>query len=631
MCGVSGYFFFNNKKNHLESLIDVTNNIVHRGPDHTGFWSSQQDGIYIGHTRLSILDLTEKGNQPMKSICGRYVISYNGEIYNFKNKKNDLKKSGVKIQNGTDTAVLLELIVQHGLKRAITMIEGMFAFALWDNRLKKLYLVRDRFGEKPLFYFKTNECIIFGSELKIIKNQSLFSLEISKKASFYYSLLGYIPAPFTIYKDVFKVMPSQIIEIDKSKNFDESKYFSFRGIAKDEESNYSSFKNKIKNSLNDSIRKMMIADVEVGCFLSGGVDSSLVAYLMQKNSEKKIRTFSVGFNEKEYDESSYARQISDLIGSNHHQIMVSSIDMLDNLESIVNIFDEPFSDSSFIPTFLISKLASSHVKVVLSGDGGDEIFLGYNRYIFANKILKIKKYFPNFFRTALSMCLKTIPSNFYDSLSKPFQKMFGLQAFSHKVQKVSNILNYENNSDFYLKLNIFDNDLLNSYSKNENLFKEYENLPLIDSLQANDIDFYLSNDILVKVDRSSMFSSLEVRSPFLDHKLVETAFEAPLQFKIKENSSKYILKDILSDYTFKKFAFRPKMGFAIPIDRWMRDKKFQRKISEIFYESEWSKLGYDKKKLIKNWEKYKKYKSITPQCIWMYAVAGMWLNGIKKK
>ncbi len=626
MCGVSGYFFFNNKNNYLKSLIEVTNNIVHRGPDHTGFWSSQQDGIYIGHTRLSILDLTEKGNQPMKSLCGRYVISYNGEIYNFKNKKNDLKKSGIKMQNGTDTAVLLELIVQHGLKEAITMIEGMFAFALWDNKLKKLYLVRDRFGEKPLFYYKTNECIIFGSELKIINNQSLFSLEISKKASFYYSLLGYIPAPFTIYKDVFKVMPSQIIEIDQSKNFEESKYFSFRDIAKDEKSNYSSFKNKIKNSLNNSIRKMMIADVEVGCFLSGGVDSSLVAYLMQKNSEKKIRTFSVGFNEKEYDESSYARQISDSIGSNHHQIMVSSMDMLDNLESIVNIFDEPFSDSSFIPTFLISKLASSHVKVVLSGDGGDEIFLGYNRYIFANKILKIKKYFPNFFRVILSKCLKTIPSNFYDTLSKPFQKMFGLQAFSHKVQKVSNILNYENNSDFYLKLNIFDNDLLNSYSKKANLFNEYENLPLIDSLQANDIDFYLSNDILVKVDRSSMFSSLEVRSPFLDHKLVENAFEAPLQFKIKENSSKYILKDILSDYTSKKFAFRPKMGFAIPIDKWLRDKKFQRKISEIFYESEWSKLGYDKKKLIKKWEKYKKYKSITPQCIWMYAVAGIWLN-----
>ena len=194
----------------------------------------------------------------MKSLCGRYVISYNGEIYNFKNKKNDLKKSGIKMQNGTDTAVLLELIVQHGLKEAITMIEGMFAFALWDNKLKKLYLVRDRFGEKPLFYYKTNECIIFGSELKIINNQSLVWKYL--KASFYYSLLGYIPAPFTIYKDVFKVMPSQIIEIDQFKNFEESKYFSLRDIAKDEKSNYSSFKNKIKNSLNNSIRKMMIAD-----------------------------------------------------------------------------------------------------------------------------------------------------------------------------------------------------------------------------------------------------------------------------------------------------------------------------------------------------------------------------------
>ena len=630
MCGVSGCFFFNNKNNYLNSLKEVTNDIIHRGPDNIGFWSSQKDGIYLGHTRLSILDLSEKGNQPMKSLCGRYIISYNGEIYNFKKKTNELNKSGIRLDNGTDTAVLLELIVQYGLTDAIRMIEGMFAFALWDNKLKKLFLVRDRFGEKPLFYCKTNELVIFGSELKIIKNQSLFNLEISQKASFYYSLLGYIPAPFTIYENVFKVMPSQIIEIDKFKNFEKSKYYSFRNISTEEEGNYLSFKKKIKKSLNNSIKKMMIADVEVGCFLSGGVDSSLVAYLMQKNSEKKISTFSVGFNEKEYDESTYARQISDSIGSNHHQLMVSSMDMLDNLESIINIFDEPFSDSSFIPTFLISKLASSHVKVVLSGDGGDEMFLGYNRYIVANKILKIKKYFSSFFRKAFSKCLNNVPSYFYDTLSKPFQKMFGLQAFSHKVQKIANILNYENNSDFYLKLNIFDNDLLDSFSKSENLFKEYENLSLIDSLQANDIDFYLSNDILVKVDRSSMFNSLEIRSPFLDHKLVENAFEAPLQFKIRKNSSKYILKDILADYTFKKFAFRPKMGFAIPIDRWIKDKKFQTRISEIFYESEWSKLGYDKKKLIEKWEKFKKYKSITPQYIWMYTVAGMWLQSIKK-
>ena len=626
MCGISGFFL--NFKVDEKLLKKITQTIYHRGPDSMGFWFSEDDGVYMGHTRLSILDLSDKGNQPMKSICGRYIISFNGEIYNFKARAKELKKKfGIRFENGTDTIVLLELISRYGLEKALSLIEGMFAFALWDTKKKKLYFARDRFGEKPLFYYKDENKLIFGSELKVIKSMDIIDLKISQKAAFYYSVLGYIPAPFTIYKNVFKVLPSEIIETNQNYLTKKKKYFSLSFNESSEKIDYKSAKDNIKKSLEASVKKMMVADVEVGCFLSGGVDSSLVSLLMQKNSKKKIRTFTVGFDEKEYDESSYAKEIADSIGTNHHQISVNSNDMFEQIESMINIFDEPFADSSFIPTYLISKLASSHVKVVLSGDGGDEMFLGYNRYSFAKKILYLKRKSPESLRLFLSKMLKGIPSNFFDILSQPFQKMLGIHGFSHKIQKVSNILSFDCNSDFYLKLNTLDNDVLKNESlKENNLFDTFEDLSLLSSIQANDIKFYLPNDILVKVDRSSMFNSLEVRSPFLDHLLVQDSFKLPQEFKLKNNTTKYILKDILSDYTNEDFPYRPKMGFAIPIEKWIKSKKFEKKGTEIFYESDWEKLGFASKDIKKKWELFKKYKSTTPQCIWMYIVAGMWLR-----
>ena len=304
--------------------------------------------------------------------------------------------------------------------------------------------------------------------------------------------------------------------------------------------------------------------------------------------------------------------------------------MLQHVENIATIVDEPFSDSSIIPTFIISKLAATKVKVVLSGDGGDEIFMGYNRYYFAKKILKLKKKTPNILRQLIGQGIRSIPPGLYDSLSSPFQKILGLQGFSHKMIKLSNILEYKNNSDFYKKLNIFDNDILRDSTKDyKNIFDKYQSIDLIESVQRNDIDYYLPNDILVKVDRASMLNSLEVRSLFLSHKVVNKAFELPIEFKLRNKTTKYILKDILSEFFPKSFVYRPKMGFAIPIERWIRDRKFKSKISEIFYESEWNKLGYDKKKLIEKWENYKRYRSVTPQCIWMYTIAGMWLNSLR--
>ena len=275
--------------------------------------------------------------------------------------------------------------------------------------------------------------------------------------------------------------------------------------------------------------------------------------------------------------------------------------MLQHVENIANIVDEPFSDSSIIPTFIVSKLAASKVKVVLSGDGGDEIFMGYNRYFFAKKILKLKKSTPEIVRKFISQGISFVPSRIYDRLSRPFQKILGIHGLSHKMTKLSNILNYENNSDFYKKLNLFDNNILNNTSKDyENIFDEYQSIDLIESVQRNDIDYYLPNDILVKVDRASMFNSLEVRSPFLCHKLVNKAFELPINYKLRNNVTKYILKDLLSKFLSKSIIHRPKMGFAIPIERWISNKKFRETLDDIFNESSWEEFGWNKKKSFKD-------------------------------
>ena len=518
-----------------------------------------------------------------------------------------------------------------GLRKALDEIEGMFAFGLWDKKEKKLFLVRDRLGEKPLFYYKNSSFIVFSSELKSLSEFSLVNLQISRKSSYYYSMLGYVPAPLCIYENTFKVMPSEAISFS-CRRTKKIIYYQIPKPKLDKKLSYEKCKKELLSTFEESIKKMTIADVEIGCFLSGGIDSSLVALLMQKNSKKKIKTFNVGFNESEYDESCFANAVAKRIGSQHYDIKVNVDDMLQHVENIANIVDEPFSDSSIIPTFIISKLAASKVKVVLSGDGGDEIFMGYNRYSFANKVVRLKKRTPIFLRQFIGQGIRSVPSGLYDSLSRPFQKIFGLHGFSHKMVKLSNILEYENNSDFYKKLNIFDNEILNDSPKDyQQIFDKYQGIDLIESVQRNDIDYYLPNDILVKVDRASMSNSLEVRSPFLSHKVVNKAFEFPINFKLRNKTTKYILKDLLSEFLPKSIVYRPKMGFAIPIERWIRDRKFKRKISEIFYESKWDKLGYDKKKLIGKWENYKKYKSITPQCIWMYTVAGMWLNSLKNK
>jgi asparagine synthase (glutamine-hydrolysing) len=373
-----------------------------------------------------------------------------------------------------------------------------------------------------------------------------------------------------------------------------------------------------------SVKKMMVADVEIGCFLSGGIDSSLVASLMQKNSIKKIKTFSIGFYENEYDESVHAKKIADYLNTDHSEIKLSANDLINNIYKIPQLFDEPFGDSSCLPTEIICKHASKNVKVVLSGDGADEIFLGYNRYLFGEKIRKLNTIVPLIFRNILSKILRTIPNEFYNLVSNPIRKSLGLQGLTHKIEKVAKLLNFESNSDFYKKLNIIDNELSDFLEDQSSLFEQSNKLQFIESIQENDLNYYLSNDILVKVDRCSMFHSLEVRAPFLDVDLTNFASAIPVNQKLKNNKLKFTLKEILKNYLPIYLFDRPKMGFAIPIEKWLNQKETSKIFDEIFYETEWNEVFLDKNNLVKKWESYKRFKNHIPTLIWNYAMMGLW-------
>ncbi len=624
MCGITGFQTFKKVNFDSQKKIEIITKILdHRGPDSVGYWHNESKNIYLGHTRLSIIDLSPHGNQPMQSLDGRYVMVFNGEIYNYRFLKEKLiKKFNIKFRNETDTTVLLESISLIGLKKTIQSLEGMFAFALYDKKQDSIYLVRDRFGEKPLFYFLDNNFLIFASELKSIKNFfNNTKLRINSLSCQLFSCLGYIPAPLTIYEQTFKVMPAEIIKFSSGKILYREKYYDSNQPI------YETYKESkvenIQNLIESSVKKMMVADVEVGCFLSGGIDSSLIASLMQKNSSKKIKTFTIGFEEQQFDESKYARNIAEYLGTDHNEMIVSMNDLLSNIENVSEVYDEPFGDSSFLPTEILCKHASKSLKVVLSGDGGDEIFLGYNRYLLSKKIERFNMLVPYKVRFLLQKLMKIIPPGLYDYLSLPLQKKFGLHGFSHKVQKLTNLLSYYDDIDFYKKLNLIDNSKFNLI-ENYNIFQKYDDL--LRSTQINDINYYLSNDILVKVDRASMSNSLEVRSPFLDSVLANEALKIPSDLKMKNQELKYILKTYLEKFIPKKLFKRPKMGFAIPLDVWLNKKKVINLFDDVFNNSDWEKLSMDSRNIKKIWKSYKSFKKHTPTIIWNYAVAGLWLK-----
>ena len=584
MCGIVGAFGNNNASEEL--VMKMANTIKHRGPDDYGIWSNKKNNIFLAHRRLAIIDLSHNGHQPMLSRSGRYILVFNGEIYNHLEIRqkyfNNYQWKGT-----SDTETLLATFEKWGIEIALNHLVGMFSFAVWDSQKESLSLVRDRFGEKPLYYYRGNQGIVFASELKPIKLLLGNSLELNNDSLSIFLSLSYIPSPNSIYKNVFKLQPGHIATFTSSNNQISKPYWSIDeqySLARQNifDGNDNEAIKMLDILLKNTLKNQSISDVPLGSFLSGGIDSSLVSSLLQSISSEPIKTFTIGFNKKEFDESHYAREIADHLGTDHTELYVSSNDALNIIPSLQDVFDEPFADSSQIPCLLISKLAKKDVTVALSGDGADELFGGYNRYIFTERIWRSINKFPLSFRKLSSKLLSSIPNKLIESIlyssNYLLPSKYELAYPMNKFSKVLEILNSESDIETYYRLISYWSFKPPVISENEfdfhNFLKKYfinsQNNPFLEEMMICDMKYYLTDDILQKVDRASMAYSLESRTPFLDHNIAEFSFSLPTRMKIRNGQGKWILRELLSRYLPRNLFERKKMGFSIPIENWLK-------------------------------------------------------------
>ena len=592
MCGITG--FYNNsilKSNHIITLMGQS--MFRRGPDDSGSWYDPTSGIAFAHQRLSIIDLSKAGHQPMHSSSGQLVITYNGEIYNHLEIRKELKRinTNIRWQSNSDTETLIESLECWGTEVTLKKLDGMFAFAVWDKKNRRLTLARDRIGEKPLYYGwqgkNENKTFLFGSELKALKTHPNFIGEINRSSIALQLRYNYIPDPYSIYKNIHKLLPGHYLQLSENhlrKNLlsNPKPYWSLSKIVVDGKENQLKtsdveIKEDLEQHLQSSIKKQMISDVPLGAFLSGGTDSSTVVALMQSQSSRAVNTFTIGFNENDYNEAINAKKIAQHLGTNHTELYVSSKTAMDVIPKLPNIYDEPFSDSSQIPTFIVSQLAKQHVKVALSGDGGDELFCGYNRYTISNKLWNILRFTPLALKKILASGIQSISTQNWNKISKFLPGLDRYVNFGDKIHKGANVLNSKTIFELYHKLCSHWHNSTEVVIKSEkfetsmNKFNiESKRFNIQEQMMALDLTTYLPNDILVKVDRAAMSSSLETRVPLLDHKLIEYVWKIPHSLKFRHGQGKWILKEILRQYVPKNLTETPKMGFAVPINDWLR-------------------------------------------------------------
>jgi len=580
MCGIAGFWDLNKKRSRdlYLNIKKMTNCLYSRGPDDKGFWIDKKNCIALGHRRLSILELSKLGKQPMFSRNKRFIIIYNGEIYNYLEIKEELKKEGKSFKSNSDTEVLIEAIDSWGVQRTLIKIAGMFSFAIWDKKKRKIYLARDRLGIKPLYWSIQNKILYFGSQPKCFIANKYWKKKIQIKSLLYYFQFGYITPPNSVFENTFQIKPGHYLSFDSKGSYQIKKYWDLsKKINKNKELSHSTkeYTERLKDLLSKVISQHLISDVPLGSFLSGGIDSSTISLIMSQQ-KKNIDTFSVGYNNSDlFDETEYSTKIAKIIGSNHTNLQINPKEILNNISNIVEEYDEPFSDSSQLPTFLLSKLVKKKITVCLSGDGGDEIFGGYNRYLFASKIKTIFSLSPYFLRKKISELFLNISPGTYDSFFKIFGNKIHRKINGDKIHKFSGILRIKDFKSIYEYLLSFNTK--NEMPINKDLLKEYQKINLelnnnnfVEQMQLTDANFYLPGDILTKVDRASMAHSLEMRVPFLDHRIVEFAFNLPTNLKIHQGQTKIILRNILKEKIDEKVFNRPKMGFGVPLADWLR-------------------------------------------------------------
>ncbi|MBU4414024.1 MAG: asparagine synthase (glutamine-hydrolyzing) [Proteobacteria bacterium] len=598
MCGFAG--FIDNKRllNSdvlKETIKKMADTLYHRGPDDSGTWVDATCGIALGFQRLAILDLTPTGHQPMISHNGRFVIVLNGEIYNYKDIKKELES--VDIWHGhSDTEIMLEAIATWGVKAALKKFTGMFAFALWDREKRELTLARDRMGEKPLYYGWLGNVFIFGSELKALKafpakeSTGQTPWEIDRNALSLYLRYNYVPAPYSIYKGLWKLLPGSFVTLGLKEIRDKihkvRKYWDMleiveKGMADPFFGTDTEAVDELDTLLRKAVREQMEADVPLGAFLSGGVDSSAIVALMQAQSKRPVRTFTIGFYEEGYNEARNAKAVAQHLGTEHTELYVTAETAMSVIPKLPYIYDEPFSDSSQIPTFLVSEMTRKHVTVSLSGDGGDEVFGGYTRYLWGSDIWRRIGWIPKGTRKMASKALNLLSMDTWDglfqSLDSLIPKRLKQRMPGNKIYKLAEILSVRSQEELYRRL-------LSTWQNPASIVidsQEQNSLPFDDIHQSSLFSFmnlmmfmdtitYLPDDILVKVDRASMGVSLESRAPYLNHHIVEFAWRLPLAMKVRNRQGKWLLRQLLYRYVPKELIERPKMGFGIPIGTFLK-------------------------------------------------------------
>jgi asparagine synthase (glutamine-hydrolysing) len=589
MCGFSGFYDSTHQLSDFEQqLTKMGDAIIHRGPDDGGIWFDQKVGLGFSHRRLAVVDLSEAGHQPMESSTGRYVIAFNGEIYNHFDLREELAINGGNTQwrGHSDTETLLACIEAWGLKQTMIKATGMFAIALWDKVESTLSLVRDRIGEKPLYYGWHNGSFLFGSELKALTTHSTFHKEIDKDALTLLLRHNYIPTPYCIWKNTHKLTPGAIFTLDLNSNESSTEtYWSVKQTLESASTIQTTKNDKeaidaLEDVLSKAIAKQMVADVPLGAFLSGGIDSSVIVALMQSQSDVPIKTFSIGFHEKKYNEAEHAKAVAEHLATDHTELYVTADDALEVVPKLASMYDEPFADSSGIPTYLVSKMAKEKVTVALSGDAGDEIFCGYNRYVLTHGMWSKFKKIPVPLRKFCASVLTSISPMLWDKLGRGLEKLFPGRIpayFGDKIHKGAGVLESKSIEELYKNLVSLWHEpetLVLGAKEPETVVSDPQLKPRLNShlevMMGTDMMSYLPDDILVKVDRAAMAVSLETRIPFLDHHLIEHAWKIPLTSKIRDGKGKWILREVLFRHVPRELIERPKMGFGIPLEDWLR-------------------------------------------------------------
>jgi asparagine synthase (glutamine-hydrolysing) len=587
MCGLTGFVADASAVDDLVRTVrGMCDAIAHRGPDDSGEWVDAGAGVALGFRRLSIIDLSPAGHQPMVSASGRYVATLNGEIYNFEELRRELREAGLAppFRGHSDTEVMLAAFEAWGVEAAVKRFNGMFAIALWDRERRCLQLVRDRMGVKPLYYGFGGRTFLYGSELKALRKHPDFRGTIDRGALHLYLRFMYVPAPYTIYEGIHKLIPGTILTFDPATGQTETtvcwsvREAALHGVSHPFQGSEDDASRELESLLRDAVRIRMVADVPLGVFLSGGVDSSIVTALMQAESPVPVRTFSIGFEDAVYDEAPFAAAVARHLGTNHTELYMSTDDVLAVIPKLPSIYDEPFADSSQMPTHLVALLARRHVTVSLSGDGGDELFGGYTRYFLGQQLFRRMDWVPGVLRPVIGRALTLFPSHQWDrllALARPvLPSKLRQPRGGERIHKVARVLAGKELDDLYFELvSLWSNVVIGGAAPTAPVTMREEWPPLSDSIERMmyfDQISYLPDDILTKVDRASMAVSLEAREPLLDYRLVEFAWSLPLSMKVHAGKGKHVLRRVLDRYVPRTLIERPKMGFGIPVETLLR-------------------------------------------------------------